>query len=160
MHYQRKLTDILEHIFRDNLRPEEVKNYIFFPVDPCCYIFPHINQGRLYPSTTIRCFSLYCCFPEKHKVFQQKEPDCDLCNRYPFLRCTSFPLGREPLWNDPKCIDCFCFCYLHQPNASSCNRPDNFLLPGWRSIGFYNFFRAFPLGFTCSILDHRKIWLI
>ena len=30
MHYQRKLTDILEHIFRDNLRPEEVKNYIFF----------------------------------------------------------------------------------------------------------------------------------
>ena len=30
MHYQRKLTDILEHIFRDNLRPEKVKNYIIF----------------------------------------------------------------------------------------------------------------------------------
>ena len=33
MHYQRKwidMIDILEHIFRDNLRPEEVKNYIIF----------------------------------------------------------------------------------------------------------------------------------
>jgi hypothetical protein len=38
--------------------------------------------------------------------------------------------------------------------------PDNFLLPSWRSTGFHNFFRAFPLSFACSILDHRKIWLI
>ncbi len=30
MHYQRKWTDILEHIFRDNFRSENVKNYLVF----------------------------------------------------------------------------------------------------------------------------------